>query len=294
MTYLVSNTIYQGLTELSNANWAGLRESLRRLSPGERAFSKLNITLTGNEEELEFYVMFEKWQYVANWALLVFAPTDEVDNAIRVHILENSRRSSTPSPRHEIQELDLHVRKGISIVANAAIQNSGALDVVVFPGGTPGWLKHQLAGDGFHLRAGSTLDIQFEVMTNALGLGTTTSSVSFHIQDDSYPDCFYDREMNLRVTIHVSPSYSFYVVLSVILISGFIALYAYFERKRKEADSVWEVAKSELIYDDPPEVLGRGTFGLVVGAEYRGTKVAVKVCRVNNMGKRFHSLMAKL
>jgi class 3 adenylate cyclase len=44
----------------------------------------------------------------------------------------------------------------------------------------------------------------------------------------------------------------------------------------KQADSVWLIKTSELQFDDPPEILGRGTFGLVVRAEYRGTQVAVK------------------
>lgn len=34
--------------------------------------------------------------------------------------------------------------------------------------------------------------------------------------------------------------------------------------------------KRELIFADPPKILGRGQFGLVLSAEYRGTKVAVK------------------
>lgn len=48
------------------------------------------------------------------------------------------------------------------------------------------------------------------------------------------------------------------------------------EHKRKSNDSVWTVQKHELVFGDPPEILGRGQFGLVLSAEYRGTKVAVK------------------
>ena len=36
------------------------------------------------------------------------------------------------------------------------------------------------------------------------------------------------------------------------------------------------IRRNELQYSEPPEVLGRGTFGLVFLAEYRGTHVAVK------------------
>ena len=49
------------------------------------------------------------------------------------------------------------------------------------------------------------------------------------------------------------------------------------ERKRKQqADSIWFIKPSDLLYEKSPEILGRGTFGLVVRAECRGTQVAVK------------------
>ena len=54
-----------------------------------------------------------------------------------------------------------------------------------------------------------------------------------------------------------------------------IMLYFY-TLNRKRNDSVWLVKKEELHLGDPPEILGRGTFGLVLLAEYRGTQVAVK------------------
>lgn len=46
--------------------------------------------------------------------------------------------------------------------------------------------------------------------------------------------------------------------------------------KLRASDSVWHVKESELKFDDPPEILGRGTFGLVLLGELRGTRVAVK------------------
>ena len=48
------------------------------------------------------------------------------------------------------------------------------------------------------------------------------------------------------------------------------------EHKRKSNDAVWKVRKADLHFEDPPQILGRGTFGLVLLAEYRGTQVAVK------------------
>jgi len=65
------------------------------------------------------------------------------------------------------------------------------------------------------------------------------------------------------------------IFIPAILISTFLG-YVYLEHKRKQGDSIWAVKPSELRFDNPPVVVGRGTFGLVLLAEYRGTKVAVK------------------
>lgn len=71
------------------------------------------------------------------------------------------------------------------------------------------------------------------------------------------------------------------VLLPAILVPAFailvaVALYVYYDHKKKRNDSVWLIKKDDLEYHDPPEVLGHGTFGLVLLAEYRGTQVAVK------------------
>ena len=274
VTYLVSDTIFQGLSKLENAHWNGLRESLDSLCPGERDFSKLNITLTGEKDAIEFYVMYEKWRYVADWALLIFAPVEEVNNAIQVRISKTTDRSKLSSDIHKIE---LNARKGETAYGHATIKNTGSLDIIISPRETPHWLKLQQPVDKTQIfRAGEMMDLSFQVITDELSVGTTSSTLSFHIQDDSYPDCFYDKEKGLTVTVHVSLGYSSYLAVAFFIFAGFIAFYTYFEWRKKEADSLWEVKNSELVYDDPPEVLGRGTFGLVLRAEYRGTYVAVK------------------
>ena len=53
-----------------------------------------------------------------------------------------------------------------------------------------------------------------------------------------------------------------------------IAVHFYVEYRRKQADAVWLVQENELEFEDPAKVLGRGTFGFVLLAEYRGTKVS--------------------
>lgn len=46
--------------------------------------------------------------------------------------------------------------------------------------------------------------------------------------------------------------------------------------KKQQSDSVWHVGVEELHFNEPPEVIGQGAFGVVVLGQYRGTKVAVK------------------
>ncbi|CAB9515268.1 activated protein kinase catalytic subunit alpha-1 [Seminavis robusta] len=63
-------------------------------------------------------------------------------------------------------------------------------------------------------------------------------------------------------------------------VAGFILIvsliFAYIEYKNHKADEMWKVDINELLFDDPVEVIGQGSFGVVLLAEYRGTKVAIK------------------
>ncbi|CAB9497189.1 activated protein kinase catalytic subunit alpha-1 [Seminavis robusta] len=61
-----------------------------------------------------------------------------------------------------------------------------------------------------------------------------------------------------------------------VLVIFLLAVWLYVRHHRAKADSVWKVDPSEIHFDDPPQILGRGTFGLVVLAEFRGTRVACK------------------
>ena len=66
-----------------------------------------------------------------------------------------------------------------------------------------------------------------------------------------------------------------FVPLFVFLVTSVVG-YLVYKRKRRESDAVWRVHPSELKFPPEPEILGRGTFGVVVLAEYRGSPVAVK------------------
>lgn len=54
-----------------------------------------------------------------------------------------------------------------------------------------------------------------------------------------------------------------------------VVIFIFSSNQQKEHDAVFLVDPEELIWDDPPEVIGRGSFGYVLLAEYRGTKVSL-------------------
>jgi hypothetical protein len=80
------------------------------------------------------------------------------------------------------------------------------------------------------------------------------------------------------------------MVIGVPVVVAFIVgaiIFLFYEHKRKENDSVWHVKKEELKFSEPPDIIGRGAFGVVLLAEYRGTQVAVKrVIPPSSKGKK--------
>lgn len=60
------------------------------------------------------------------------------------------------------------------------------------------------------------------------------------------------------------------------LLIGFQIVYCYFGYRRRKSDEVWHVHPEELNFSHPVEVIGQGAFGVVLAAEYRGTRVAIK------------------
>ncbi|KAG7373606.1 signal transduction histidine kinase [Nitzschia inconspicua] len=93
--------------------------------------------------------------------------------------------------------------------------------------------------------------------------------------------CIQIIECSNGVTIHNSNTCVPYsTLLPAILVPLFVIfavmVHLYVNFRRKQADAVWSVDPKELQFLEPCQVVGRGTFGYVVLAEYRGTKVAVK------------------
>ena len=68
---------------------------------------------------------------------------------------------------------------------------------------------------------------------------------------------------------------------SVVGVAALIALLAaggcwYVHQQQRRREALWLIHPAELKYDTPVVILGRGTFGMVLRARYRGTLVAVK------------------
>lgn len=56
-----------------------------------------------------------------------------------------------------------------------------------------------------------------------------------------------------------------------------VLVYLFYEHKRKQNDALWHVQLSEIKFEDPPVVIGRGTFGLVLLAGMLTFKAFISV-----------------
>jgi serine/threonine protein kinase len=304
-TYLVSDTIYQSLLELENANWSQLQQDIIGIQRGNRGLSLINMTITGEVEPKEFHVLYERWSEVADWAMLVFLPTDELDHAIDVRLYDSKMDDGK-------NYSELSGEQGVKLSGEAILKNAGGLDVLLNMKSVPGWFQVAHSLQSAKVKSGEILSFEFSIETSELSVGVSSFLLTFDVHSDGYPDCFYNQGISLAVQVTVSAkdcaaltgdafraadnsgkcvcmastvemggscirySILFPVIFIITILLGFIGIIVFLDRKRKQSDSIWLINRSDLIFDDYPEVLGRGTFGLVVKAEYRGTQVAVK------------------
>jgi hypothetical protein len=68
----------------------------------------------------------------------------------------------------------------------------------------------------------------------------------------------------------------FVIIFSAAIVIMSITLSIYLGYKKKQSDSIWHVNVEELQFNEPPEIIGAGGFGVVILGVYRGTQVAVK------------------
>eukprot|EP00980_Cylindrotheca_fusiformis_P014254 scaffold3774_cov126-Cylindrotheca_fusiformis.AAC.4 len=73
------------------------------------------------------------------------------------------------------------------------------------------------------------------------------------------------------------PKNLFIGVVSVLCAGILLQIAIFYQRyRRQKQDEMWQVNTEELHFSHPVDVIGQGGFGLVLLAEYRGTKVAIK------------------
>jgi hypothetical protein len=65
------------------------------------------------------------------------------------------------------------------------------------------------------------------------------------------------------------------VIVALTLAAVFIFVYS-LKKRKNQVDTTWYIQKQDLVFEIPPKVIGKGDFGYVLQAEYRGIDVAVK------------------
>ena len=61
------------------------------------------------------------------------------------------------------------------------------------------------------------------------------------------------------------------LALCLVLLAACVG-FCFIRYKNRKNDQMWQVNVDELHFDDPVKVIGSGSFGVVLAAEYRGTK----------------------
>eukprot|EP00977_Amphora_coffeiformis_P008723 scaffold1982_cov93-Amphora_coffeaeformis.AAC.45 len=134
--------------------------------------------------------------------------------------------------------------------------------------------------------------LQFEdmgrsVILNNIETGTATSAV---YTLSVYPTDDFFKPFQSNSPMAVSLGFAGAIMLCALLFIGYdflvrreanerktIVDHLKRENRRHAVDnSMWKVRQDELEFEEPAAVLGQGTFGLVLLAQYRGTNVAVK------------------
>jgi len=103
--------------------------------------------------------------------------------------------------------------------------------------------------------------------------------------DDAFSTS-HDEKQPLNVVISVSAelgSEHNWVMIGILAGAGVVLLVVstnlaliYYSHRKNLMEQLWKVDMEDLAFPDPEIVLGRGTFGMVLLAEYKGTQVAVK------------------
>lgn len=208
--YKVSDTIFQPPTNLTNSpDWNTLASNVQSLQPGLRSSTLMNITLTGDTEPTPFYVMYERWSEVADWALLLLVPQEELDTSVVVEMSE------------PVTGTDLHVKVSLDAngqmkpvaeddgndgVIETILRNTGVLDVTVSITKLPPWFQLLQSKSEYKIPAGGILTLTYAMVGDKIPKKTrfASSLIALTIKDDNYGNCFYEQVLTTNVLLRVN------------------------------------------------------------------------------------------
>jgi len=240
-SYLVSDTIFQPIVNLTNSqDWKMLEEDVQALRPGERSYSLIGVTLTNEESLTSFYVIYERWDEVVDWVLLLFVPQQELDSAVSIEMAVAPNRFNHNNSDND-NENDVHIEvflddngdeksngnnNGQDVVLGTSssftktietvFRNSGALDLTLSLTKVPDWLElmtqhnnqEQLPPDVFFIPAGQSLMLKYRFRRDELPGGgrkthSTSGVIAVTVHDKDYSNCFFKQVLTTNVFVDV-------------------------------------------------------------------------------------------
>lgn len=189
-TYMVSDTVLQDPTSLTNANWKGFHNQLLHTEAGGRGFAPIAITLTGDTHATSFQAFWDRWDCVADWYVVVFVPQEELKMATQ--------------PRVSPDKVAIQVMKGEEVPMETTFHNDGDLDLTFAVSSVPSWVTPQFSmNQAVVIQAKQKQVFQFIMDTSLMEPGVTSSLITVSVNDHDYPDCFFSRDLNLQVSAQV-------------------------------------------------------------------------------------------
>jgi len=261
----------------TTADWTQLMEDILKSTRGQRKLLPKALGVEVGGEIVDHHVALFRWEGedTPRWNSVVLVPVTE---------LEESAQWGLPTDLSAtIDRVDGEVELELTLT------NTGHVDLVYFLKGLPFFASIRRTDPNVSIKVGELVplaaqsSVRYTLILEAKktsGRGTNSQTMAWVLEDDGYPDCTFKQEVSVVINLLVDTPSDQWIPL-VISVAGCvlmlaIAAFLYLKWKRRQADAVWSISLHELDFTEPPEVLGRGTYGLVVAAEYRKTAVAVK------------------
>mmetsp|Transcript_62516 Transcript_62516/g.146986 ORF Transcript_62516/g.146986 Transcript_62516/m.146986 type:complete len:1259 (-) Transcript_62516:160-3936(-) len=265
------------ITESDTADWRWLMTGIIAEPRGRRRLLEGHITIAGVRHQ--GFVFRWEGEDTPPWNSVVLVPQHELEQAFSWEAPSDLTAEVKQADGKADLQLTLTNTGSVALVYRLKSLPSFASVKATKPA-TPG-NKH--IGVDIRLPAQSTVQYTLELEAKKTsGRGTHSQTLAWELRDDDYPDCIVQTEASISISLTVNlAADSITIIVVACVIAGVCALaiaaFVYTSWKHRQADAVWSIKLQDLHFKtDPPEVLGRGTYGLVVAAEYRKTPVAVK------------------